>query len=86
MKSLLPWFVLILIFFLSLTIISCGDDKGEEYSAREEYSDDFPKIAEVRKSFFNRGHLAASSAFCVSALAHPDALVEVEAIAVLTDE
>ena len=49
-------------------------------------SDDFPKIAEVRKSFFNRGHLAASSAFCVSALAHPDALVEVEAIAVLTDE
>ncbi|SUZ50414.1 uncharacterized protein METZ01_LOCUS3268 [marine metagenome] len=49
MKSLLPWFVLILIFFLSLTIISCGDDKGEEYSAREEYSDDFPKIAEVTK-------------------------------------
>tara|TARA_B100001765_G_scaffold211351_1_gene173777 strand:+ start:787 stop:1185 length:399 start_codon:yes stop_codon:yes gene_type:complete len=49
-------------------------------------SDDFPIIAEVRKSFFNRGHLASSSAFCVSALAHPDALVEVEAIAVLTDE
>ena len=49
-------------------------------------SDDFPIIAEVRKGFFNRGHLAASSAFCVRALAHPDALVEVEAIAVLTDE
>ena len=42
MKSLLSWFVLILIFFFSLTIISCGDEK-------EEYSDDFPKIAEVTK-------------------------------------
>ena len=47
-------------------------------------SDDFPIIAEVRKSFFNKGHLASSSAFCVSALAHSEALVEVEAIAILT--
>ena len=47
-------------------------------------SDDFPIIAEVRKSFFNKGHLASSSAFCVSALAHTEALVEVEAIAILT--
>lgn len=47
--------------------------------------DDFPKMAEVRKSYFNDGHLAASSAFCVTALAHPDALVEVEAIAILDD-
>ena len=47
-------------------------------------SDDFPIIAEVRKSYFNKGHLAASSAFCVSALAHTEALVEVEAIAILT--
>tara|TARA_B100000029_G_scaffold435395_1_gene449380 strand:- start:338 stop:742 length:405 start_codon:yes stop_codon:yes gene_type:complete len=49
-------------------------------------SDDFPIIAEVRKSYFNKGHLAASSAFCVSALAHTEALVEVEAIAILTKE
>ena len=48
-------------------------------------SDDFPIIAEVRKSFFNKGHLASSSAFCVSALAHSEALVEVEAIAILTE-
>ena len=47
-------------------------------------SDDFPIIAEVRKSYFNKGHLASSSAFCVSALAHSEALVEVEAIAILT--
>ena len=47
-------------------------------------SDDFPIIAEVRKSYFNKGHLASSSAFCVSALAHTEALVEVEAIAILT--
>ena len=47
-------------------------------------SDDFPIIADVRKSYFNKGHLAASSAFCVSALAHSEALVEVEAIAILT--
>ena len=47
-------------------------------------SDDFPIIAEVRKNYFNKGHLAASSAFCVSALAHSEALVEVEAIAILT--
>ena len=49
-------------------------------------SDDFPIIAEVRKSYFNKGHLASSSAFCVSALAHTEALVEVEAIAILTKE
>ena len=49
-------------------------------------SDDFPIIAEVRKSYFNKGHLASSSAFCVSALAHSEALVEVEAIAILTKE
>ena len=49
-------------------------------------SDDFPIIAEVRKNYFNKGHLAASSAFCVSALAHTEALVEVEAIAILTKE
>ena len=49
-------------------------------------SDDFPIIADVRKSYFNKGHLAASSAFCVSALAHTEALVEVEAIAILTKE
>ncbi|MDP6295862.1 MAG: Ig-like domain-containing protein, partial [SAR324 cluster bacterium] len=42
MNSLLPWFVLILIFFFSLTIISCADDE-------EEYSDDFPRITEVTK-------------------------------------
>ena len=47
-------------------------------------SDDFPIIAEVRKSYFNKGHLASSSAFCVSALAHSEDLVEVEAIAILT--
>ena len=47
-------------------------------------SDDFPTIAEVRKSYFNKGHLASSSAFCVNALAHSEALVEVEAIAILT--
>ena len=47
-------------------------------------SDDFPIIAEVRKSYFNKGHLASSSAFCVSALAHSEALVEVESIAILT--
>ena len=47
-------------------------------------SDDFPIIAEVRKSYFNKGHLASSSAFCVSSLAHSEALVEVEAIAILT--
>ena len=47
-------------------------------------SDDFPIIAEVRKNYFNKGHLASSSAFCVSALAHSEALVEVEAIAILT--
>ena len=45
--------------------------------------DDFPVMAEVRKSYFSGGHLAASSAFCVRALAHPDALVKVEAIAIL---
>ena len=45
--------------------------------------DDFAAMAEVRKSYFSGGHLAASSAFCVRALAHPDALVEVEAIAIL---
>ena len=49
-------------------------------------SDDFPIIAEVRKNYFNKGHLAASSACCVSALAHTEALVEVEAIAILTKE
>ena len=49
-------------------------------------SDDFPIIADVRKSYFNKGHLAASSAFCVRALAHSEALVEVEAIAILTKE
>ena len=49
-------------------------------------SDDFPIIAEVRKSYFNKGHLASSSAFCVSALAHSEALVEVEAIAILIKE
>ena len=46
-------------------------------------SDEFSVMAEVRKSYFSTGHLAASSAFCVTALAHPDALVEVEAIAIL---
>ena len=45
--------------------------------------DEFSVMAEVRKSYFSTGHLAASSAFCVTALAHPDALVEVEAIAIL---
>lgn len=48
--------------------------------------DDFAAMAEVRKSYFSAGHLAASSAFCVRALAHPDALVEVEAIAILRRE
>ena len=43
--------------------------------------EDFSKIAEVRKQFFNRGYVAASSSFCVRALPHPDALVEIEAIA-----
>ena len=47
--------------------------------------DDFSQMAEVRKNTFNEGHVAASSAFCVTALAHPDALVEVEAIAILDD-
>lgn len=45
--------------------------------------DEFSVMAEVRRSYFSTGHLAASSAFCVTALAHPDALVEVEAIAIL---
>ena len=45
--------------------------------------DEFSVMAEVRKSYFSTGHLAASSAFCVTALAHPDALVGVEAIAIL---
>tara|TARA_B100000686_G_scaffold17501_1_gene16278 strand:- start:632 stop:1024 length:393 start_codon:yes stop_codon:yes gene_type:complete len=45
--------------------------------------DEFSVMAEVRKNYFSTGHLAASSAFCVTALAHPDALVEVEAIAIL---
>ena len=45
--------------------------------------DEFSVMAEVRKSYFSTGHLAASSAFCVTALAHPEALVEVEAIAIL---
>lgn len=45
--------------------------------------DEFSTMAEVRKSYFSSGHLAASSAFCVQALAHPDALVEVEATAIL---
>ncbi len=45
--------------------------------------DEFSVMAEVRKSYFSSGHLAASSAFCVTALAHPDALVEVEAVAIL---
>ena len=46
-------------------------------------AEDFSKMAEVRKSYFQGGHLAASSAFCVTALAHAEALVEVEAIAIL---
>ncbi len=46
-------------------------------------ANEFSVMAEVRKSYFSGGHLAASSAFCVTALAHPDALVEVEAIAIL---
>jgi len=45
--------------------------------------DDFQKIAQVRKQLFNRGYVAASSAVCVQALPHPDALVEVEAVAIL---
>ena len=45
--------------------------------------DDFEKIAQVRKELFNRGYVAASSSVCVQALPHPDALVEVEAVAVL---
>ena len=45
--------------------------------------DDFKTIAEVRNGCFNRGHVPASSSFAVKALAHPDMLVEVEAIAVL---
>ena len=47
--------------------------------------DDFSQMAEVRRNTFNEGHFAASSAFCVTALAHPDALVEVEAIAIFDD-
>ena len=46
-------------------------------------AEDFAKMAEVRKGYFQGGHLAASSAFCVTALAHAEALVEVEAIAIL---
>ena len=45
--------------------------------------DDFQKIAQVRKQLFNRGYVAASSSVCVQALPHPDALVEVEAVAIL---
>jgi enamine deaminase RidA (YjgF/YER057c/UK114 family) len=47
--------------------------------------DDFGAMAAVRKSYFASGHLAASSAVCVRALAHPDALVEVQAIAILDE-
>jgi len=46
---------------------------------------DFSKIAEVRKQFFNRGYVAASSSFCVRSLPNPDALVEIEAIAVVPE-
>ena len=45
--------------------------------------DDFQKIAQVRKGLFNRGYVAASSSVCVQALPHPDALVEVESVAIL---
>ena len=45
--------------------------------------DDFQKIAQVRKDLFNSGDVAASSAVCVQALPHPDALVEVESVAIL---
>lgn len=45
--------------------------------------DDFKTIAAVRSSCFEGAYKPASSSFAVSALAHPDALVEVEAIAVL---
>ena len=45
--------------------------------------DDFQKIAQVRKDLFNREYVAASSSVCVQALPHPDALVEVESVAIL---
>lgn len=45
--------------------------------------DDFAVIARVRSGYFSGAYKAASSSFAVVALAHPDALVEVEAIAIL---
>lgn len=48
--------------------------------------DDFAKMAAVRKRYFNQGHLAASTAVCVRALPHADALIEIEAIAILDQD
>ena len=45
--------------------------------------EDFAAMAEVRRSYFSSGHLAASSAVCVRALPFPGSLVEVEAVAIL---
>lgn len=45
--------------------------------------DDFATIAKVRCGYFSGDYRAASSSFAVQALAHPDALVEIEAIAIM---
>lgn len=45
--------------------------------------EDFRAMAEVRRSYFSSSHLAASTAVCVRALPFADALVEVEAVAIL---
>lgn len=46
---------------------------------------DFKTISEVRKRYFDKEHRPASSSVVIKALAHPDALVEIEAVAVLGD-
>ena len=44
---------------------------------------DISRCKLATKDLFNRGYVAASSSVCVQALPHPDALVEVESVAIL---